>query len=112
MVYEVTSSGLPVADGRWHAVILEKSGGLLTLAVNGSVVGQASGLPTLIRTNSPLFIGGLPGESWRLSLHTAVHGLTMQQLAFAYNIYNNIILFCPPQCCNNSSDARIIVLRF
>ena len=111
MVYEVTSSGLPVADGRWHAVTLEKSGGLLTLAVNTSVVGQASGLPTLIRTNSPLFIGGLPGEeSWRLSLHTAVHGLTMQQLAFA--ILYNIVLFCPSQCCNNSSDARIIVLQF
>ncbi|UWP82823.1 LamG domain-containing protein [Dactylosporangium fulvum] len=48
-----------VADGRWHRIECSRSSALLTVAVDGAVVGQAAIPPSLSIVNTgPLCIGG------------------------------------------------------
>ena len=51
-------------DGDWHSALVEKKGGVVTMSVDEVMVARAEGIPLLIRSDSPLYIGGLPGEHW------------------------------------------------
>jgi len=50
-----------ISNGVWHSVLIEKVGSITLLTVDGVVEAEATA-PILLRTNSPLYIGGLPGE--------------------------------------------------
>ena len=57
----LASSHANISDGLWHSVLVEKVGSTTILTVDGEVEAEATA-PTILRTNSPLYIGGLPGE--------------------------------------------------
>lgn len=57
----MASSHANISDGLWHSVLVEKVGSTTILTVDGEVEAEATA-PTILRTNSPLYIGGLPGE--------------------------------------------------
>ena len=57
----VASSSRNVSNGLWHSVVAEKVGDTSRLIVDGAVGADASA-PSILRTNSALYIGGLPSE--------------------------------------------------
>lgn len=57
----LASSRVNISNGIWHSVLIEKVGSIILLTVDGVVEAEATA-PILLRTNSPLYIGGLPGE--------------------------------------------------
>ena len=57
----LASSRVNISNGIWQSVLIEKVGNIILLTVDGVVEAEATA-PILLRTNSPLYIGGLPGE--------------------------------------------------
>lgn len=57
----LASSSTNVSNGLWHSVVAEKVGDTSRLIVDG-IAGAYAFAPSLLRTNSPLYIGGLPSE--------------------------------------------------
>ena len=57
----LASSHANISNGLWHSVLVEKVVNTTILTVDGEVEAEATA-PTILRTNSPLYIGGLPGE--------------------------------------------------
>ena len=50
-----------ISNGVWHSVLVEKVGSTTIHTVDGEVEAEATA-PTILRTNSPLYIGGVPSE--------------------------------------------------
>ena len=93
LVEVLVTADIVISDGQWHTARVEKSGRRLRVVVDG-VEGMDSGAPEEeLRTNSLLYIGGVPGKlyscmiimcrplSWSLSLEAAL--FTKKQTLFA-----------------------------
>ena len=66
----IATSDVPVSDGQWHAARIDKRGSVMMLIVDERE-GQEVIAPNMLRTNTVLYIGGLPGN-----LHTSGYSLS------------------------------------
>lgn len=57
----LATSDTDVSDGSWHSVTMEKNGRVLGLTVDGRVSVVSTAPEGRINTNTPLYIGGIPG---------------------------------------------------
>ncbi len=76
----IAASGVNVADGNWHSISVEKSGPVIRLIVDSRASVEITDAPEdPINTNTPLYIGGLPGlvHVTKYSCHTVEPLLTL-----------------------------------
>ena len=58
----LATSDVEITDGLWHTATVGKLGDTLRLIVDGIAGTEAAGPIGELRTNTPLYIGGLPGQ--------------------------------------------------
>ena len=59
----LASSDTVTSDGEWHSVVIEKFERNIALMIDDVLVAETVNAPLMMRTNSELYIGGLPSES-------------------------------------------------
>ena len=52
-----------ISDGFWHSVVVRKSGSHVQFLIDEHLTAETNTAPQLIRTDSDLFIGGVPSQS-------------------------------------------------
>lgn len=60
----IISNSSNISDGLWHSVVVRKSDSHVQLLVDEHPTAETNAAPQIIQTDSDLFIGGVPSQSY------------------------------------------------